>query len=110
MAIKWVPDLGAPIVVAAADLLTEKYAASYRKWVTGILAVGGYVGSYMNFGGDFVKNVGIAALPTFARNIYDMFNKTTTTSRNVSFHRTSVPVTRYPTPVLEPQFSDARLV
>jgi hypothetical protein len=108
MSIKWIPDLGAPVAVTAVDLLLETYKPTWNKWATGVLAVGGYVGSYMNFGGDFVKNVGIAALPAFAKNIYNWAKGGTASHATpVTFRRS---VARYPAPALEPQFGGARLV
>jgi len=70
MSIKWVPDLGAPIAVVAIDLVTEATQPTWSTWVSYLMAAGGYVGSGMGWGGDFVKNIGIAALPGAAKNIY----------------------------------------
>lgn len=93
MAIKFVSDLGAPLLVTAIDIGVDMTAPGYSKWATGILAVGGYLGAFTGWGGDFVKNVGIAALPAAAKNIYDWARGgtpvTNRASRGLSFHRTS---------------------
>jgi hypothetical protein len=109
MAIKWVPDLGAPVAVTAVDLIIESTAPDYSKWATGIMAAGGYLGAAMGWGGDFVKNIGIAALPAAAKNIYD-WAREGTSSKSVSrarFQRAPVsrPVTRYPAPLEEAPFN-----
>jgi hypothetical protein len=87
MAIKVVPDVVAPLAVAAVDIVVEQVAPGYSKWATGILAAGGYAGAFFGFGGDFVKNIGIAALPTFAKNIYNYVKGSTTASRAASYTR-----------------------
>jgi hypothetical protein len=109
VAIKFVPDMGAPVAVTAVDLLLEQFAPDYSKWATGIMAVGGYVGAYLNFGGDFVKNVGIASLPAFAKNLYDWATSgasaTRAASRNLSFRRAS----RWPAPATETEFTGTKI-
>jgi len=70
MKIKMVEDLGAPLAVTAVDLVTQETAPDWNEWASYIMAGGGYAGALMNFGGEFVKNVGIASLPLAARNIY----------------------------------------
>lgn len=109
MAIKIVPDLGAPVAVTAVDLMLEQFAPDYSKWATGIMALGGYVGSYLNFGGDFVKNVGIASLPAFAKNVYDYFTSGSTTraANSVQFRR--APVSRFPAPAPQKEFGGVRI-
>jgi hypothetical protein len=110
MMIKVVPDVGAPVAVTAIDLMLDKFAPTYSKWATGIMAVGGFVGAYMGYGGDFVKNVGIASLPAFAKNIYDyLMAGTTAASRpgSVSFRRANV--SRWPAPATEKEFAGTRI-
>lgn len=111
MAIKLVPDLGAPIAVTAVDLLLEKFAPEYTKWATGAMALGGYVGAYMGFGGDFVKNVGISALPAFAKNLYDYIvgGGTTTTRRANATAFRRAPVSRWPAPATQTEFANTRI-
>jgi hypothetical protein len=70
--LKVVPDFGAPLAVVAVDLIAESYAPTWTKWIDGIMTAGGYVlGGWLGWGGDFVKNMGIASMPITARNIYD---------------------------------------
>jgi len=109
MAIKMVPDIGAPLLVTAIDLTVESTAPEYTKWVTGAMAVGGYVAAYMNWGGDFVKNMAIAALPAAAKNTYDWAKggMTSKATRKVAFHRSGV--TRYPAPASEAPFTGNKL-
>lgn len=100
MAIKIVPDVVAPLTVAAVDIVVEQVAPGYSKWATGAMALGGYLGAFFGFGGDFVKNVGIAALPTFGKNLYNYFKGSTGASRVVRtqmFQR--VPVSRSAAPI-----------
>lgn len=80
---KWTEDLGAPLTVTAVDLIST---ASFPKWNEylgyGVAALG-YIGSewgpYRN--NDFVKNMGIAAFPWAAKNIYAKVRGGTTTAR-----------------------------
>lgn len=116
MAIKMVPDLGAPLATTAVDLITESYAPDYNEWAAYIMAVGGYVGAWMGWGGDFVKNVGISSLPWAAKKLYDRIKGGAT--RSVRFHPTPVSrgmrqtsgVGRYPAPHQEAPFQGNRLV
>lgn len=107
MAIKMVPDLGAPLTVVAIDLAVESLAPNYSKWATGALAAGGYLAAWQGWGGDFVKNVGIAALPAFAKNVYDYVRGgASSRATHMSLRR----VARYPAPAQESPFGGARLV
>ena len=108
MGIKMANDLGAPLLVTAVDLIVETTAPDWTKWATGIMAVGGYAGAYFNYGGDFVKNVGIAALPAAAKNIYDWARAGTpvTRTRKLAFSRG---VSRYPAPAGEAPFTGVKL-
>lgn len=69
--IKWGEDLGAPAVVAVADVVTATYKPTWNAPVGIILSVAGYVlGGYMRIGGGFTKNLGIAAAPWAMKAIY----------------------------------------
>lgn len=68
-----VVDVVAPLGVAAADLLTEKFAPTFAEPLTYVMTVGGYAASYFGYGGDISKNVGIAALPLAAKKLYARF-------------------------------------
>lgn len=105
MSIKIIPDIGAPIAVVAVDLITESVAAGkWNEWAAYILAVGGYLGGFMNWGGDFTKNIGIASLPWAAKKVYDRVRGGA--SAPVTLRR----VTRYPAPVFQEEFANVRLV
>lgn len=69
--IRWGEDLGAPAVVAAASIVTDTYKPTWSKPVGIGLAVAGYVLNYMRIGGQFTKNLGIAAAPWAMLSIYD---------------------------------------
>ena len=112
MAIKFIPDLGAPLTVIAVDLIVDSQAPDYAKWATGIMAVGGFVGSYLNKGGDYVKNIGIAALPAFGKNLYDYargMGCRPSTSGRMAFKRAAARATRYPAPAQETPFQGVKL-
>ncbi len=79
MAIKWAPDLGAPVAVTAVDLVVKSVQPTWQEWVDYIMAAGGYIGAAMGWGGDFVKNVGISSLPLAGEKLYDRIKGMTTT-------------------------------
>ena len=105
--LKLVEDVGAPVAVIAADMLTDSMAPKYNEWVNYGLTVLGYVGAVMDFGGGFVKNLGISAAPLSARALKARFSKTGTSAR------ASAPamrqVSRYPAPAFNPTFQGVRL-
>jgi hypothetical protein len=73
--IKIVPDVVAPVVVTAADLITQKVQPTWNEWVCYGLTAVGYISAFMGLGkgetNDFLKNLGVASLPLTARHIYD---------------------------------------
>lgn len=69
--IRWAEDLGAPAVVAGAYIVAEQYAPTWTKPLGIGLAVVGHVLNYMRVGGQFTKNVAIAATPWAMTSIYD---------------------------------------
>lgn len=88
MGIKMMEDVGAPATVAAVDIITLEVAPDWNEWAGYIMAAGGYVGGFMNFGGPFVKNVGIASLDWAARSLYQRVRGGTTrkvTNKKVAF-------------------------
>ena len=107
--INWGPDLGAPVLVTAVDLILETTAPEYTKWGTGIMAIGGYLGNQFDWGGDFIKNVGIAALPAAAKNVYDWAKAgmATRPNRKVAFRRS--PVSHYPAEAPSAPFTGVKL-
>jgi len=105
MSIKIVSDLGAPLSVVAVDLVTKSVAeGKWNEWAGYILAVGGYLGGFMNWGGDFTKNVGIASLPWAAKNVYNRVRGISASP--VTLRR----VSRYPAPASAKEFADVRLI
>lgn len=71
--IRWTEDLGAPALVAAADIATTELQPTWNRWFgIGLAAVGYVAGGVLGIGGTFVKNVGIAAFPWAAHEIYQM--------------------------------------
>ena len=83
-------DLGAPAVVAAVHIGAQKIGAirdftlgTGTKPLTGpeladyVMTLGGYVAAYFNWGGDFVKNIGVASLPLSAIRLYNRMQPAT---------------------------------
>lgn len=110
MSIRLVPDVGAPILVTAVDLLTESYAPQSNEWMAYAFTLIPYVAAGFNKGGDFTKNVGISSLPWAAKKIYNRarFGVSARSSRLSPRARTSV--SRYPGPAQEAPFQGVRLV
>lgn len=74
MSIKLMPDVGAPALVFVADWATSTYderATGFKlnRPIGIVLALAGYAGGMFNFGGDFVKNIGIASFDWAANSI-----------------------------------------
>lgn len=69
--IRWVDDLGAPAVVAGAYIVAEQYQPTWTKPLGIGLAALGMGLNYMRVGGQFTKNIGIAAMPWAMTSIYD---------------------------------------
>jgi len=110
MSIRFAEDVGAPLAVVAVDLVSESVAPTYNEWLAYLAAIGGYAGAFMNKGGDFVKNVGIASFPWAAKKAYTRIRamvggKTTSTTRVGHYggmNRMSVSV--------KPEFADAGMM
>jgi len=69
--IRWAEDLGAPAVVAGAYIVAEQYQPTWTKPLGIGLAALGMGLNYMRVGGQFTKNIGIAAMPWAMTSIYD---------------------------------------
>jgi len=112
MAIRLVPDVGAPLAVTAVDLITETTAPDWNEWAAYIMAAGGYLGSFTGWGGDMVKNVGIASFPWAAKKIYERVRGGAGAGHRLAFRapvsRSSV--SRYPAPATKSPFEGTRLV
>ena len=70
MSIKFAEDIGAPLAVVAVDLASESMAPQYNEALAYAAALGGGAAAYMNKGGDFAKNIMIAAIPWAAKKAY----------------------------------------
>lgn len=71
MSIKLVEDVGAPVAVAAVDIVSAAAKPEWNEWIMYGVTLAGYVGSQMNKGGNFLKNVGISAMPTALKLVYN---------------------------------------
>lgn len=106
--INLVPDVIAPLTVTAVDLVTETVgtpAGQYNNWAAYIMAIGGYAGAMFGFGGDFVKNIGIASLPWAAKKIYNQVRATPVTSQRLAYRG----VSRYPAPATQSPYEGVRI-
>lgn len=72
--IKIVTDVVAPAAVTGIDIATLELAPDWNEYASYIVAGGAYLvaglGLVRGNAGDFIRNMGIAALPLAARNIY----------------------------------------
>lgn len=108
MGIKLIEDVGAPLAVTAIDLIVETTRPDWNEWASYIVAGLGYGSQAFRIpamGGEFSKNMGIAALPWAAKNIYNRV-------RGISGVRSKRlrTVARWPAPLVEQPFGGARLV
>ena len=105
----WVNNVGAPLAVTAVDLGLESTKPEWSEWATYVMAAVPYIGGIMGIKalqGKFIENVGIAALPGAARNIYERVRGISSPVRRLSMRR----VSRWPAPLVEQPFGGARLV
>lgn len=70
--IRIVDDVGAPAVVTIIDLVTQASAPTWNSWANYGMTAIGYGAAFLNYGGDFVKNIGIASLPKTLELLYAM--------------------------------------
>ena len=103
--IKWIPDLGSPLTVVAVDLAAESFLPAQAEYADYVMTAGGYIAAFMGWGGDYVKNIGVASLPLTARKIYDRFRTPATASR-----MRLRAVSRYPGPAQQVPFQGVKLV
>ncbi len=71
MAIKLVNDVGAPLAVAAVNIASRTTFPAYHDYIVYGMSLLGYVGAWMGWGGDFVKQVGVSSLPLSADKLYE---------------------------------------
>lgn len=103
--IRIVPDVAAPLTVVAVDLVTEQTVPEYNEYAGYALAALGYGMAWFGKGGDFVKNVGIAAAPWAAKSLYERFVKGSGAARRVAVRTAGRAVT-----TAKPQFRGTRLI
>jgi hypothetical protein len=106
MSIRIVPDVLAPVTVSAVDIVARKVIPKQADWAVYAMSVLGYAGALMNFGGDYVKNIGVSSLPLSINQLYSRI--TGTPISRVAYARTAV--NRYPAPATSTQFQGTRLV
>lgn len=109
MAIKMIPDLGAPVVVFGIDQLAKRTIPDWAEWVVYAETVAGYLGAWMGWGGDFVKNIGVASLPMSLNQITERVagGVGKKGSSRLAFRKT---VARYPGSPQEAPFGGVKLV
>jgi hypothetical protein len=116
MAIKLVPDVAVPAGVFVADWATsaydEKATGMKLNRPVGIgLAILGYAGAMLNWGGDAVKNIGIASFDWAANSVVSYIKERGGTTAGATSRMERIPVqarfresrTVYPTPGEEVQ-------
>jgi hypothetical protein len=112
MKVDFLNDVGAPLAVTAVNLTARASSTMIGNTpiadiATYAMAGGGYLATYMGWGGrydDFVKNVAIAAAPLAFEKLYSAIKGTTQVGR------VARRVTRYPAPAAESPFGKTRLV
>ncbi len=71
MAIRMVEDVAAPLVVAGVNIVSRTAIPAYHDWLVYGMTTLGYIGGWMRWGGDFVKQIGVSSLPLTADKIYE---------------------------------------
>ncbi len=108
MSINLVNDIGAPLAVTAIDLVSETTFPQANEPLAYIVAAGGMILTGMRVGGEFTKNMAIAATPWAAKNLYTRIRAMTGGTAPVS--RLGMRVSRWPAPTVERPFGGGRLV
>ncbi len=106
MAINMVPDIGSPLTVVAVDLVAESFIPAQAEWADYAMTIGGYLAAFMGWGGDYIKNIGVASAPLTARKIYDRVRGAAPVSR-IAKNRVRERVTRSYQPEFEGAGSNA---
>ena len=106
MAIRMASDVGAPLVVTAVNVAGRTIFPTYHDWLIYAMTAAGYIGAWMGWGGDFVKNIGVSSLPLTAEKIYDRVAGAAPVSRRLRMS----PVSRYPAPARDMEFQGVKLV
>ncbi len=111
MTIRMASDVGAPLVVTAVNVVGRSVFPTYHDWLIYAMTGAGYLGAWMGWGGDFMKNIGVASLPLTAEKIYDRVAGTLAppVSKRLTMSKRSA-VSRYPAPAREMEFQGVKLV
>lgn len=103
--IRLVEDVGAPVGVGVVNMLIDSYKPTWADGANIVMALGGLGASYMGYGGQIAKNVGIAATPAAFKAIVGMV-KGAGVGTTASVRRR---VGRWPAPPYEESFKGVRL-
>ncbi len=106
MAIRVVPDIGAPATVIAVDLMTESFAPGFSEPASYLMTGLGYLAGMTRFGGDYLKNIGVASAPMSARRLFERVRGTSVPITG----RMASRVSRFPAALVDTEFRGARLV
>lgn len=106
--IRIVPDLGAPLAVAAVNIATRSVFPVQHDWFVYGMTAAGYVAAFLDWGGDFIKNVGVSSLPLTADKIYDRVAGGVS-RKGVGSRLSMQRVSRYPAPANKVPFQGTRL-
>jgi len=105
MAIRVVPDVGAPLAVAAVNIASRTTIPDYHDYIVYGMTGLGYIAAWMGWGGDFIKQMAVSSLPLTADKIYERATAGAGASR-LAMRR----VSRYPAPAREMEFKGVKLV
>ena len=108
MTIRMVPDVGAPLAVAGINIAGRTVFPDYHDYLIYGMTALGYIGGWMNWGGDFLKQMGVSSLPLTADKIYERIRGGVThgASSRLALRRR---VSRYPAAAVDREFRGARL-
>lgn len=101
--IRIVEDVGAPLTVAAVNIVGRTTIPQYHDWLVYGMTIVGYVGAWMRWGGDFVKQVGVSSLPLTADKIYERVRG------GVGSRLAFKSVSRYPAPATKSPYEGVKL-
>jgi len=105
MAIRVVSDVGAPLAVTAINIVSRVSIPEYHDWLIYATTIAGYVGGWMGWGGDFLKQMGVSSLPLTADKIYERVRGGAGASRRLAFK-----ASRYPAPAVKTPYEGVKLV
>jgi hypothetical protein len=110
---KVVPDVGAPVAVGVVNIVMDKYAPTYKEWVSYGLTAIGYLSAAMGWVrgdmGDFLKNLGVSSLPQTINHIYTRVTATPAAARVAHGSRMSLHAMSGIRQTTPPEFQDVRV-